>query len=95
MSIEIQDKEIRGVNLKWLISLVVVVATGTASYFGVISKIENMAVMNQSKFEMIQYQIQGLREENEQRKIENIDLKNELRHNRNDIDLYHPPTKQK
>lgn len=62
MSIDLSTKEIRGLNLRWLLSLIVVVATGTAGYFGVVSEIRTQNSINQAKFDMLQYQVQGLKD---------------------------------
>lgn len=93
MTAEIQDKEIRGITGKvifaTLVSLVSIVATVLGTYSSIVSKIEVNRILQETKFERIEYEIQGLNKENDQRKIEHEDLKKEVKENKEEIDFYH------
>lgn len=93
MSTLIQDKEIRGINLKWLISLVVVVATGTAQYYAIKDEMRSAAIINQYKFEILDAKVQHLDLENDQRKIEGKDNTYQINENRIMIEDYHKKKK--
>lgn len=97
MSTEIQDKEIRGITGKVIITafvtIISVVATILGTYSSIVSKIEVNRIIQESKFERIEYEIQGLYKENDLRKIENTDLRKEVKENRDQMDVYHAKKK--
>lgn len=84
---EFQDKELRGINLRWLarwvVSLIIVVSTGTASYYGIKDEIKSQYIINNARFEKIESQYQGLKEEINQGTIDRKALRDELTSIRN------------
>jgi len=87
MSQEIDTKEVRGINLKLLIQLVIIVAATISCYFGVVSKIDNITIETKYKIEALETRINNNQNNSKQeaysQQIQINDIKTELANKQN------------